>query len=93
MNLKGSVINNMNSKNYTSCQHGNQNGRLGSKEPCHVQRIEDETTQVDYNSSTSVQTLFIKFEGLKDMLNSIRKEDLNYKNEETMNKQEKKILI
>lgn len=62
-------------------QYGNQNGRLSSNELSHVQRIGNETEKSEYNFPTSVQTLFNKHEGLKDMLNSIRKEDFRYSNE------------
>jgi hypothetical protein len=61
-------------------QHDNQSGRLETKESSHAQRIEGETSFEEYNPSTSVQTLFNKFEGLKDMLNSIRKGELNCNN-------------
>jgi hypothetical protein len=63
-------------------QYGNQNGRLRSNDLCHVQRIGNETEESEYNFPKSVQTLFIKYEGLKDMLNSIRKEDFRYSNKE-----------
>jgi len=65
---------------FSLSQHDNQSGRLETKESSHAQRIEGETSFEEYNPSTSVQTLFNKFEGLKDMLNSIRKGELNCNN-------------
>jgi hypothetical protein len=52
-------------------QYGNQSGRLESKESSHAQRIVHEPPVGEYNCTKSVQTLFMKYEGLKDMLNSM----------------------